>query len=50
MPAFTVAIKAFAARSILRDQLIMAMAGEIIHNMMEGSHTLVLEDIDDTKA
>ena len=61
MHAFTVAVKAFVARSsgpdvrqaldsILRDQWIIAMADEIIHNMIEGSHTLVPEDIDDTKA
>ena len=61
MHAFTVAVKAFAARSsgpdvrqaldsILRDQWIIAMADEIIHNMIEGSHTLVPKDIDDTKA
>ena len=58
--AFAAAVKAFAARtsgpdvkkaleSALRDQWIIAMADEIHENMINGTKTLVLEDIDKTK-
>ena len=59
--AFTAAVKAFAARasgpdvrkaleSILRDQWIIAMADEIIDNMINSTRTLVPEEIDRSKA
>ena len=58
---FSAAVKAFVARSsgpavrqaldfVLRDQWIIAMADEIIENMMNTTQTLVPEDIDESKA
>ena len=58
---FSAAVKAFVTRSsgpdvrqaldsVLRDQWIIAMADEIIENMMNATQTLVPEDIDESKA
>ena len=58
--AFSAAVKAFAAKasgpevkealdSGIRDQWIMAMADEIIENMIKSTRTLVPEDIDFSK-